>query len=799
MHKDQNAATRAGRTRRAAPVRAGGTGEAGGACPGGACPGARGGGKRLAAGGCSNGRKRARTGEAGASPGQAARTPRQSGPRPRVRRARMAGARNTPQAKGRHVKTLGLRDIIGPIMVGPSSSHTAGALAIARMARRLCGGRPQGATFTLYGSFAHTGQGHGTDKALVAGMLGLAADDLRIRDSFSLAREAGLEVEFVRVVEGGAAGTSSSAPGTSGNTRGASSGAPGTSGGVEHPNTVDILIHEEGGGTLSVRGVSVGGGAAVVTRIDGIDVDIAGQHTSVVVRQHDERGVLAHIATCLADCGVNIATTRMYRTRKGAVAYTVMETDDAVPEEARAAIERHPAVRDVRIVPAERAGDAPAGALGAPAAVPTAPDGPTGNAPAGAAAPIAVPTAPAGGVVPAAPAGAVAPTVPTDTPGTPAAPASASAGTDTPAAGDADALFAACDFASGAELLSRCASQGRTIAQAFRAREEALCALDGRQAGIDAYLARTLEVMRASATEPIARPTPSTGGLIGGEARRLAASLQGDAGSRKAPNVQGAQDMQQEGGRQTAPSAQDSPGAPATPNVAIEPGARPAPDGAAHADATASDTLPLLDPLAATTAAYALAVLETNASMGRIVAAPTAGSAGVVPGVLLALGRHRGIPDERLREGLLTAAAVGYLIARNASVSGAEGGCQAEIGSAAAMAAAAAVELAGGTPEQALAAASNALASLMGLVCDPVGGLVEVPCQKRNATAATTALVCAQIALSGTQNLVGFDETVAAMDAVGRALPFELRESALGGMAATPAACAWCIQKRREA
>ena len=259
--------------------------------------------------------------------------------------------------------------------------------------------------------------------------------------------------------------------------------------------------------------------------------------------------------------------------------------------------------------------------------------------------------------------------------------------------------------------------------------------------------------MRASATEPIARPVHSTGGLIGGEARALAESLQG------------------RGPQRTGTSA-----------------------GAGAGTSAGAGTTPLLDPLSATVSAYALAVLETNASMGRIVAAPTAGSAGVVPAVLLGLGRHRGLTDEKLHAGLLAAAAVGYLIARNASVSGAEGGCQAEIGSAAAMAAAAAVEIAGGTPAQALAAASSALMSLMGLVCDPVGGLVEVPCQKRNATAATTALVCAQIALSGTENLVGFDETVAAMDAVGRALPFELRESALGGIAAAPAACAWCAK-----
>lgn len=573
------------------------------------------------------------------------------------------------------MKTLGLRDIIGPIMVGPSSSHTAGALAIARMARRLCGTRPKHVTFTLHGSFAHTGTGHGTDKALVAGMLGLSADDLGIRDSFERAQEAGLGVRFVRATDDGGVG---------GRAKGADD--------VEHPNTVDIEILEEGGDTLDVRGVSIGGGAAVIRRIDGIDVDITGEHTSVVVRQHDERGVLAHIATCLADCGVNIATTRMFRTRKGSAAYTVMETDDAVPEAARAAIERHPAVRDVRVIPAERAGDA---------------DGEQ------------------------------------EMTGPKAAPSMAE---------DAEARFARCDFVSGAELLARCAEGSCAISQAFREREEALCALDGHAANVDAYLERVLQVMRASATEPIARPVHSTGGLIGGEARALAESLQ-------------------VAGTGTGTSA-----------------------GAGAGTSAGAGTTPLLDPLSATVSAYALAVLETNASMGRIVAAPTAGSAGVVPAVLLGLGRHRGLTDEKLHAGLLAAAAVGYLIARNASVSGAEGGCQAEIGSAAAMAAAAAVEIAGGTPAQALAAASSALMSLMGLVCDPVGGLVEVPCQKRNATAATTALVCAQIALSGTENLVGFDETVAAMDAVGRALPFELRESALGGIAAAPAACAWCAK-----
>jgi L-serine dehydratase len=184
--------------------------------------------------------------------------------------------------------------------------------------------------------------------------------------------------------------------------------------------------------------------------------------------------------------------------------------------------------------------------------------------------------------------------------------------------------------------------------------------------------------------------------------------------------------------------------------------------------------------------AGALAVAEVNAAMGRVVAAPTGGASGVLPGVLLATAERLGSPRERVVLALAGAGAVGGVIAARAALSGATAGCQAEIGAAAAMAAAAAVELADGTPAQAGHAASFALQGLLGLVCDPVGGLVEVPCVARNATATGVALAAAELALSGVEFPIPFDEVARAMGSVGRSLPPSLRETALGGLAVTP-------------
>lgn len=182
----------------------------------------------------------------------------------------------------------------------------------------------------------------------------------------------------------------------------------------------------------------------------------------------------------------------------------------------------------------------------------------------------------------------------------------------------------------------------------------------------------------------------------------------------------------------------------------------------------------------------ALAASESNACMGRIVAAPTAGSSGVLPGVLFAVGDLYGFDHRRLAPGLVVAGCIGRVIASRASLSGADGGCQAECGAAAAMAAGAAVDICGGTPARVGDAAAIALKNMLGLVCDPVAGLVEVPCVKRNAGAVAQALVASEMALCGISSAIPVDEVIDAMASIGHSMPQTLKETARGGLAATP-------------
>jgi L-serine dehydratase len=184
--------------------------------------------------------------------------------------------------------------------------------------------------------------------------------------------------------------------------------------------------------------------------------------------------------------------------------------------------------------------------------------------------------------------------------------------------------------------------------------------------------------------------------------------------------------------------------------------------------------------------ARSIATLEVNARMGLIVAAPTAGAAGVVPGVLLTLEREREWSTDELVEGMLVAGGVGAVIAQRASISGAGGGCQAETGSAAAMASAAVTWLEGGSPEQVGQSVALTLQGMLGLICDPVAGLVEIPCAYRNATAAVQAVACAEMALAGLDFPIPPDEVIDVMGQVGRKMDVRFRETALGGLAATP-------------
>ena len=182
----------------------------------------------------------------------------------------------------------------------------------------------------------------------------------------------------------------------------------------------------------------------------------------------------------------------------------------------------------------------------------------------------------------------------------------------------------------------------------------------------------------------------------------------------------------------------------------------------------------------------AIATNEVNAAMGVVCATPTAGSSGTLPGVLFTLEKRLELDEEQLVRFLFTAGGFGMVIANNACIAGATGGCQAEVGSASGMGAAAAVEVAGGTPKQSANAMAIAISDLLGLVCDPIAGLVEVPCINRNAIGASNALISADMALAGCESMIPADEVISAMDKVGKNMPESLRETGIGGLAGTP-------------
>lgn len=220
------------------------------------------------------------------------------------------------------MKEISVFDVIGPNMIGPSSSHTAGALKIALLAGKLVNSKIVKVHFILYGSFAKTYKGHGTDRALVGGILGFNTEDARIKDSFRYARESGLDYSF-ELNE--------------------------TDRDV-HPNTVDLTITCEDGSSVSVRGVSTGGGDCRIEKIDQIDVDLTGNYTTLLIRQKDTFGVVADITSRLSAYKVNIAFMRLYRESRGETAYTIIETDNEIPSELLKDIEQCHEVYSARLI-----------------------------------------------------------------------------------------------------------------------------------------------------------------------------------------------------------------------------------------------------------------------------------------------------------------------------------------------------------------------------------------------------------------------------------------------------------------
>ncbi len=562
-------------------------------------------------------------------------------------------------------------DVIGPIMIGPSSSHTAGALRIALIASRLLTAELQAVSFTLYGSFRHTYRGHGTDRALLAGAMGLGPDDPRIRDSHQLAAERGLQVSFLQ----------------------------GEDEQDMHPNTVDIRLQTVGGEVLDVRGVSTGGGRAVITRINGVDLEVTGRYNTLVLRHVDRPGVIAAIASRLSDAHINIAFMKLYREERGRIAWTIVETDEAIlpaiPEE----LEQLKWVEQALLVPAVSVEAMP---LRAP-----------------------LPSISCRELYEAC----------------------QNAGMDMGRA------FPFLSNASGEEL-SRAMGRRFGVEELSpqNAKDLAACSqatglglfplMLGRECllfGGDPQdhlirMRRVWQVMKQSIDLGLAEHQPTMGGLIGGEAAKLLAFEQLQKGQ--------------------------------------------------------TDILGRL-------AAYAMAVLESNASMGLIVAAPTAGASGVLPASFLVAQEEQQYSDEAIIEALFVASAIGLIIMANGSVSGAEGGCQAETGSASAMAASALVSLGGASLEAVYAAASTALQHVLGTVCDPIHGLVEAPCQRRNAIAALNALLSARLALAGLSGIVDLDAMILTARDVGASLPSALRETGQGGTAAAyqgqrQTACASC-------
>lgn len=528
-------------------------------------------------------------------------------------------------------------------MVGPSSSHTAGALRIAKLALKLLKDELILVRFTLYGSFARTYSGHGTDKALLAGALGFDTDDERIRNSFAFAKERKLDFTFHTNLN---------------NTD-------------LHPNTVDIYMESRSGEKISVRGVSLGGGRAMLSQLNGFDIYFDGSYDTLVVPHTDMPGILSHLTKAVSKRQINIAKLSCFRENKGEGACAIIELDSPVEEAIVESLKKIEGVSQCFYIKKLASNSIKEGERE----------------------------------------DLVAPTLNID---------------------EISILRklknkerGSYDFKTAKELLDICEREQISIAETVILRERELFGSDLLE--IYLKMARAWKIMKNSCIFALNNEVKTMGGLIGGEGKLLANTFKSSSS--------------------------------------------------------------LMSNFAHKAITYAMAVMETNAAMGIIVAAPTAGSAGVVPAVLQAFLDEENIEEEKIIEALFVTAGIGLLITLNATVAGAEGACQAEVGSASAMAAAGLCFLKGEGVRTQANAASITLANMLGLVCDPIRGLVESPCQQRNAMGASSAITAAELSMAGINNVLELDEMIEVMYSVGKSMPASLRETALGGMASASKFC----------
>ncbi len=501
-------------------------------------------------------------------------------------------------------------DILEPVMVGPSSSHTAGAGRIGLLSRSVLGASPEFAEITLFGSFAQTGRGHGTDKAILAGLLGILPDDVRLRYSEEIARRENMRFRF----------------------------SEGKSEDDVHPNTVRLVL-SLGGEQVELWASSLGAGRVNLWRINGFRCEIDGTSPVVLIWHKDRPGVIGRVASVCGEYGMNISRFSSARRKPGGDAL-MCAVLDYLPDEML--VSRLNGIGDVQSV--------------------------------------------------------------------------------------------------------------KIIKPVTQLRKQGMFGVPNeiyeKDIGADEFGKMIIELE--------SHATNVSGSEISNRLDYIIKAMQESVESGR-----GSEELSVSG------------------LVGVE-----------HAlwNEYCIKGVSLFGDLQGRIIRDALAVAGLNAKMGRIVAAPTAGASGVLPAVMLNVASHLGCEAERLRESLAVAGLIGAIIGKGASLSGAECGCQAECGSASAMAAGCACFLKGLSSKKIFNAASLALKNHLGLTCDPVAGLVEVPCVKRNAFSAMTAITACELASSDIVSVIPFNEIVRAMYQTGKMIAPALRESGQAGLANTETA-----------